>query len=85
MVKPRTRTVAPTEAEIEAFGNQAEQRTKTPAISARKTKAPYVTGVNFRMTENQKELLQLASEKEDISQQKVLEKLVWPILAEKYN
>lgn len=84
MVKPRTRSTAPTEAEIEAFGNQAEQRTAAPANSSKKTKAPYVTGVNFRMTESQKVLLQLASEQEDISQQKVLEKLVWPILLEKY-
>lgn len=85
MVKPRTRTTAPTEAEIEAFGNQAEQQTTHPVSVPKKTKERYVTGINFRMTETQKNLLQRASEEEDISQQKVLEKIVWSILSKKYN
>ena len=85
MVKPRTRTTAPTEAEIEAFGNQAEQQTVLPATAVKRTKERYVTGINFRMTETQKNLLQRASEEEDISQQKVLEKIVWTILSERYK
>lgn len=87
MVKPRARTTPPTEAEIEAFGNQAEQprRAAAQAAPARRIKEPKSAGYTFRMTERQKRLLTLAADAEDISEQKLLERLVWPALVEKHG
>jgi hypothetical protein len=86
MVKPRSRSVAPTEEEIERFGNQAEQPSRAVMndVTHPRHKEPKVTGINLRMTATQQKLLQRAAAHEDISQQKVLERLIWPVLAEKY-
>lgn len=93
MVKPRSRTVQPTEQEIEAFGNMAEQPRQPADASSipilatepRRRKEPKVTGYNFRMSASEKKLLSYASEVEDISEQKILERLVWPALKERYG
>lgn len=92
MVKPRSRTTQPTEQEIEAFGNMAEQPrgpvdtspSPAPAAPPKKRKDPKVTGYNFRMTAVEKQLLTRAALEEDISEQKILERLVWPALRERY-
>lgn len=92
MVRPRSRTVQPTEQEIEAFGNMAEQPRRpldassrlAASAAPRKRKEPKVTGYNFRMTAAEKELLSHASEVEELSEQKILERLVWPVLWERY-
>lgn len=92
MVKPRARTVQPTEQEIEAFGNMAEQPRRpldelpqlAPVGSFKKRKEPKVTGYNFRMSASEKKLLSHASDAEDLSEQKILERLVWPVLWERY-
>lgn len=83
MVKPRARTSEPTNDDIERFGNQAEK----PALvnpASKRVKDPKVTGINFRMTSKQQRLLQLAAEDQDVSQQKILERIVWPSLDAKY-
>ena len=91
MVRPRSR-VAPTAEEIEAFGNMAEQPRRTieasvpeaSIVTSKKRKEPKVSGYNFRMTAAEKRLLTHAAEMEDISEQKVLERLVWPVLNDRY-
>lgn len=87
MVKTRSRTAAVTEEEIERFGNQAEQPAGQVAADRplRKLREPKVTGINFRMTARQQRLLQRAADAEDVSQQKILERTVWPSLMEKYG
>jgi len=92
MVKPRSRTTQPTEQEIEAFGNMAEQprrplatvQPESPTGRPKKRKEPKVTGYNFRMSASEKKLLSHASGVEDLSEQKILERLVWPVLWERY-
>ncbi|GAA1078627.1 hypothetical protein GCM10009648_14660 [Tsukamurella spumae] len=89
MVRSRARTAPPTEAEIEAFGNMAEQPPQAPQAppseAPRRHKEPKVTGYNFRMTATQQKLLSQAAEAEDISQQKLLERIVWPTLTARYG
>lgn len=87
MPKVRSRASAVTEADIESFGNGAFPRTSEPTRAAvgRQVKEPKVSGINLRMTESQKALLQKAAAVEDISQQKVLDRLIWPLLQEKYG
>jgi len=92
MVKPRSRTTQPTEQEIEAFGNMAEQPRRpldapmpqTLTSVPKKRKEPKVTGYNFRMSASEKQLLSHASGIEDLSEQKILERLVWPVLWARY-
>ncbi|WP_454812852.1 hypothetical protein [Paenarthrobacter nitroguajacolicus] len=55
-----------------------------PAGASKKRKEPKVTGYNFRMTASEKTLLSHASDVEDLSEQKILERLVWPVLWERY-
>lgn len=51
----------------------------------RRNKEPKTGGINFRASSSQLDLLRQAALEEDISQQKVLERLVWPILEERYG
>ncbi|WP_432246254.1 hypothetical protein ACRB8A_19930 (plasmid) [Arthrobacter sp. G.S.26] len=83
MVKPRVRSSEPSNEEIERFGNQAEQG--APAAGPARLKEPKVVGINFRMTKTQQELLRKAAEAEDVSQQKILDRIVWPQLQAKYQ
>lgn len=50
-----------------------------------RNREPKVGGINFRASASQLDLLRTAALVEEISQQKVLERLVWPILEEKYG
>lgn len=83
MVKSRIRSSEPSSEEIERFGNQAEQG--VPVSRPASTKEPKVAGINFRMTKTQQELLRKAAEAEDVSQQKILDRIVWPQLKAKYS
>lgn len=80
-----------TERAIEEFAARAEQGTAPVSneaeVPTRKpiTREPKTAGINFRMTDRQMALLRTASAEEDISQQKVLERIVWPILEERYG
>jgi hypothetical protein len=51
----------------------------------RRNREPKIGGINFRASSSQLDLLRNAALVEEISQQKVLERLVWPILEEKYG
>lgn len=50
-----------------------------------RNREPKVGGINFRASSSQLDLLRTAALVEEVSQQKVLERLVWPILEEKYG
>lgn len=91
VVNRRPRQVQPADDQaIEAFANRAEQETQSapqtdqPAWKVR-NKEPKVAGINFRMSTTQSELLRRAAEMEEVSQQKLLQQLVWPVLEEKYG
>lgn len=93
MVKPRVRQSPATDRQIEEFANRAEQPPMLVPIQAKpdlpawkiRNKEKKATGLNFRTSESQMALLRAAAEIEDISQQKVLERIVWPILEERYG
>lgn len=75
---------------IEEFAARAEQPASPDAggaegIVRKPAREPKISGINFRMTERQMALLREASVQEDVSQQKVLERIVWPILEERYG
>lgn len=87
MVKPRDRAAA-----IEAFAARAEQ----PAAAAptgmpdepawkRRNREPKHVGVMIRASQSQLDLLRRASEVEELSQQKILERIVWPELEARYG
>lgn len=82
------------EREIEAFAERAElpqlERQASmpdapPTDWRSRNKEPKTTGLNFRLSKSQSALLQQAAAEQDISQQKVLERIVWPLLEEKYG
>ena len=82
------------ERDIEAFAERAElprQDYHTPAAATppldwrSRNKEPKTTGLNFRLSKSQSALLQQAAAEQDISQQKVLERIVWPLLEERYG
>lgn len=91
--RPR-QSQAADEREIEAFAERAElpkpdRQTPTPAAAAidwrSRNKEPKTTGLNFRLSKSQSALLQQAAADQDISQQKVLERIIWPLLEERYG
>lgn len=51
----------------------------------RRNREPKTSGINLRASPSQLDLLRSASLVEEVSQQKVLERLIWPILEEKYG
>ncbi|HEX9087055.1 MAG TPA: hypothetical protein VF867_05975 [Arthrobacter sp.] len=51
----------------------------------RRNREPKTSGINLRASPSQLDLLRSASMVEEVSQQKVLERLIWPILEEKYG
>lgn len=88
--RPRTRAQV-----VEDFGNQAEKEpaarpapikslTGIPAWK-RRNKEPKHIQIMLRASESQRELLQAAAEHQEISQQKILENLVWPVLEQQYG
>lgn len=88
-VTRRGRQSPPTDREIEEFAARAEQppaaRGEGSPVRMRPAREPKVAGINFRMTERQMELLRTAAAREDISQQKILERIVWPALEERHG
>ena len=88
-VNRRGRQSPVTERDIEEFAARAEQPTAAATAGATagrsRVREPKTAGINFRMTERQMALLRTASAREDISQQKVLERIVWPALEERYG
>lgn len=81
------------EREIEEFAGLAERdRLSAPVKPAKKipawkirNKEPKTKGYTLRVSPSQLELLRIAHEDQDISQQKVLENLIWPALEEQYG
>ena len=65
----------------------ARARILAPAMEAwkQRNREPKTGGINFRASTSQLELLRTAALVEEMSQQKILERLVWPILEEKYG
>lgn len=65
----------------------AKDRILAPAMEdwKRRNREPKSGGINFRASASQLDLLRTAALVEEISQQKILERLVWPILEEKYG
>jgi hypothetical protein len=80
---------------IEEFGNKAEKpTTKELAIRnaikdepawKRRNREPKTTGTQFRFSESQLKLLQMAKADQEKSIQKILEAIVWPVLEEQYG
>lgn len=88
MVKMRSRS---TEQEIEAFAERAErpapasrQGKHLPAWKLR-NKEPKTGGINFRASQSQLDLIRRAAADQEISQQKILERIVWPALEAAYG
>ena len=68
------------------MAEQSRESAATPPVRVvRKHREPKVNGCNFRMTASQQQLLSQAAEVEDISQQKLLESIIWPALTERYG
>jgi hypothetical protein len=80
----RSRTL---EAPQSAESASARARILAPAMEAwkQRNREPKTGGINFRASTSQLELLRTAALVEEISQQKILERLVWPILEERYG
>lgn len=93
MVKPRSRQSPSTDRQIEEFANRAERETTSFPVPTQPELPPWkirnkekkTTGLNFRTSASQMALLRAAAELEEISQQKLLERIVWPILEERYG
>jgi hypothetical protein len=66
---------------------RASSSVLAPAMAdwKRRNREPKTGGINFRASESQLDLLRTAALVEEISQQKVLERLVWEVLEEKYG
>lgn len=80
---------------VEDFGNQAEKEpvarpvpvkslTRVPAWKLRNREPKHVQ-IMLRASESQRALLQAAAEHQELSQQKILESIVWPVLEEQYG
>ena len=100
MVKVRQRSTPQQEQAAEEFAAKAEQpdssaRGVHPAQQSRasqdlpawkrRNKEPKTSGANIRISKSQLELLRRAAEAEDISQQKLIENILWPVLEERYG
>lgn len=100
MVKVRQRTTAQQERAAEEFAAKAEQPEVSesedrPSRQAqpnqnlpawkRRNKEPKTSGANIRVSKSQLELLRRAAETEEISQQKLIENILWPVLEERYG
>jgi hypothetical protein len=100
VVKVRQRSTPQQERAAEEFAARAEQsdppgREATPARQSaagqdlpawkRRNKEPKTSGANIRVSKSQLELLRRAAEAEEISQQKLIENILWPVLEERYG
>lgn len=100
MVKVRQRSTPQQEQAAEEFAAKAEQPDPSaheihpvqqpkagqdlPAWK-RRNKEPKTSGANIRVSKSQLELLRRAAEAEEISQQKLIENILWPVLEERYG
>jgi predicted DNA binding CopG/RHH family protein len=100
MVKVRQRSTPQQEQAAEEFAAKAEQPDSSeyeihpvqqsaagqglPAWK-RRNKEPKTSGANIRVSRSQLELLRRAAEAEEISQQKLIENILWPVLEERYG
>lgn len=86
MVTPRGRDLPPVdEAKLNRFAAEAEQPRKAkPDLPAWKirNKEPKEVPFNFRASKSQSRMLREWAEEEDISLQKLLERIILPILEE---
>lgn len=86
------------EERIKAFANQAEQGPQPAEVKPpdeafieglppwkRRNLEPKHTGTQFRLSESQKLLLRVAALDQETSIQKILERLVWPAIEERYG
>jgi hypothetical protein len=100
MVKVRQRSTPQQERAAEEFAAKAEQpdpsmsetrssRRPQPGQDLpawkRRNKEPKTSGANIRVSKSQLELLRRAAEFEEISQQKLIENILWPVLEERYG
>lgn len=100
MVKVRQRSTPQQEQAAEEFAARAEQPdpSEREIDSAQQSKAgqdvpawkrrnrePKTSGANIRVSKSQLELLRRAAETEEISQQKLIESILWPVLEERYG
>jgi hypothetical protein len=81
---------APAPAPASAPARKAARKSPSalaPAMAdwKRRNREPKTGGINFRASESQLDLLRTAALVEEISQQKILERLVWEVLEEKYG
>ena len=65
-------------------GQQSEVRQDLPAWK-RRNKEPKTSGANIRVSKSQLELLRKAAEIEEVSQQRLIENILWPVLEERYG
>lgn len=90
MVKMRAAQQSPAvEKDIEAFGDAAEKperptKADEPAWKTR-NREPKSHGFNLRVSKSQLQLLKAAADLEEISQQKFVERELWPLMEEKYG
>lgn len=63
---------------------RASMHASTPAWKQR-NREPKTRGIMLRCSESQHQLLKIASLDDEMSQQKVLERIVWPVLEERYG
>lgn len=99
MVTKRTREASPDADAIAAFGEQFEKHPPKPAEVKPPVEAfieglppwkqrnlePKRIGTQFRCSESQIALLRVASLDQEMSIQKILERLVWPAIEERYG
>jgi predicted DNA binding CopG/RHH family protein len=89
MVKMRPAAPPAVEKDIEAFGDAAEKPQRPTKANEPKWKQrnrePKSHGFNLRLSKSQLELLKAAADLHEISQQKFVERELWPILEEKYG
>lgn len=88
MVTERARRTPPSDRAVLAFAAEAEKpQEKTPEVPAwkRRNREPKAAGVNLRTSASQQEMLRRAAELEDMSQQKIVAGILWPIMEEKYG
>lgn len=89
MVRVRPATDPAVAKDIEAFVGQAEQperprKEDEPKWKQRNREAKS-HGFNLRVSKSQLELLKAAADWEEISQQKLAERVFWPLMEEKYG
>jgi predicted HicB family RNase H-like nuclease len=89
MVRVRPATDPTVAKEIEAFVESAE-KPERPRLAdepkwKQRNREPKSHGFNLRLSKSQLQLLKAAAELQEISQQKFVERELWPLMEEKYG